>query len=167
MSRRRTGRWVGPPTDSLLAPTYLDAFLIDTYLIEAKAPIQGSMRQLAERVFVDPPLWLRALMGVRDAMVGPLGLKTGVGLSKKASGRDHVHIFKIFEEHEDEIILGQDDRHLDFRVSLQRSGETLCATTVVHTHNWMGRTYIGIIGPFHRLVVRESVERLLHPWTCR
>ena len=33
-------------------------------------------------------------------------------------------------------------------------GQEVTTTTLVLTHNWLGRTYLAIIMPFHRLVVR-------------
>jgi hypothetical protein len=28
---------------------------------------------------------------------------------------------------------------------------------VVHCHNWLGRTYLAVIAPFHRAIVRASL----------
>ena len=62
-----------------------------------------------------------------------------------------------------EIVLGEDDRHLDFRLSLLRrtspAGTQLIATTVVRSHNALGRTYLTVIRPFHHLVIRASLAR--------
>ena len=50
---------------------------------------------------------------------------------------------------------------LDFRLSLLRrnspTGTQLIATTVVHSHNAFGLTYLNVIRPFHHLVVRTSL----------
>jgi len=35
----------------------------------------------------------------------------------------------------------------------------LIATTVVHTHNALGFTYLNAIRPFHHLVVRANLAR--------
>ena len=65
-----------------------------------------------------------------------------------------------------EIVVGEDDRHLDFRASFLVSpagapagGAQLTASTVVHCHNLLGRTYLFISAPFHRLVVKASLRR--------
>jgi len=62
--------------------------------------------------------------------------------------------------------LGEDDKHLDFRLSVLRSpdlsptlGGQLTVSTVVHCHNLLGRAYILVIAPFHRLVVKASLRR--------
>ena len=60
-------------------------------------------------------------------------------------------------------VLGENDSHLDFRLSLLRRrderGEVLIATTAVHTHNRLGRIYSLLIRPFHKLVVRATLMR--------
>lgn len=70
----------------------------------------------------------------------------------------------MLDEQADEIVLGADDRHLDFRLSLMRNvsenGEQLVLTTVVQVHNLLGRAYILAIRPIHDLVVRQTILRL-------
>ena len=60
--------------------------------------------------------------------------------------------------------MGFDDKHLDFRVVVDvvTSGQRqiITATTLVLTHNWLGRTYLTIITPFHRLVVRAMLQQV-------
>ena len=31
--------------------------------------------------------------------------------------------------------------------------------TVVHCDNWLGRTYLAMIAPFHRVIARASLEQ--------
>ncbi len=63
------------------------------------------------------------------------------------------------------MIVGQDDRHLDFRASIllrasdDRILDEIVCTTVVHFHNMLGRTYLTAIALFHRLVVRSNLWR--------
>ncbi len=60
--------------------------------------------------------------------------------------------------------MGADDRHLDFRVTIQvradaANGRELLAGTVVHCHNRLGRIYLATIAPFHRVIMRANLER--------
>jgi hypothetical protein len=62
------------------------------------------------------------------------------------------------------MVVGEDDRHLDFRAAiLQRTdaagGRELVVVTVVHCHNRLGRTYLAVIAPFHRTILRANLER--------
>jgi hypothetical protein len=107
-------------------------------------------------------------MTVRDVLVAGFGLKTAkhlksLGAESRAS---RVGIFKIYSRSETEIVLGEDDKHLDFRISVLCSNQAalsgkrrLVLSTVVHCHNRLGRMYILLIAPFHRLVVQSSLRR--------
>jgi len=107
-------------------------------------------------------------MKVRDTLVAGFGLKTAkhlTSLGSEAKG-NRVGLFKIYSTSATEIVLGEDDKHLDFRVSVLCSGEApmaskrqLVVSTVVHCHNRLGRIYILLIAPFHRLVVQSSLRR--------
>jgi hypothetical protein len=56
------------------------------------------------------------------------------------------------------------DSHLDFRavvdVVAASDGRRVIATILVLTRNWLGRTYLAIILPFHRLVVRSMLAQV-------
>jgi hypothetical protein len=100
---------------------------------------------------------------VRDVMVTPFGVKTSGEVRASRADNERVDFFPVQWESNDEIVLGEDDRHLDFRLSLIRrsspSGTQLIATTVVHSHNAFGLTYLNVISPFHHLVVRANPAR--------
>ncbi|MEO7642897.1 MAG: DUF2867 domain-containing protein, partial [Ramlibacter sp.] len=73
----------------------------------------------------------------------------------------------IYETLAHEIILGEDDSHLDFRVSVlvrpvpgEADGAVqVVVSTVVHCHNLLGRSYLTLITPFHRQVVQAGLRR--------
>ena len=107
-------------------------------------------------------------MAVRDAVVGRFGLKTDKQLTSLGaqSKTGQVGIFKIYSTSPNEIVLGEDDKHLDFRLSVLCSDTPspggkrhLTLSTVVHCHNCLGRLYILVIAPFHRLIIQSSLRR--------
>jgi hypothetical protein len=59
------------------------------------------------------------------------------------------------------IVLGFDDRHLDFRVVVDVAAtgvaREVTATTLVRMNNRLGRAYLTAILPFHKLVVRAML----------
>jgi len=62
--------------------------------------------------------------------------------------------------------MGGDDRHLDFRVGVlvrpdAQGGRELVVVTVVHCHNRLGRTYLAVIAPFHRTILRANLQRTI------
>src|SRR5262249_43940465 len=104
---------------------------------------------------------------VRDTLVAGFGLKTAKHLASLAANNkaSRVAFLKIYSTSRTEIVLGEDDKHLDFRVSVLCLGHSsptgkrhLVMSTVVHCHNRLGRLYIRLIAPFHRLVVQASLR---------
>jgi hypothetical protein len=161
--RKPQVRRTTPPPESVVASWYENAGLLDSYSIDLSASEQSSLRELATRTLVNPPAWQKALIALRDAMVTPFGIKTSATVRTSRDSHERVGFFPVRWEGKDEIVLGADDRHLDFRLSLLRrhspTGTLLIATTVVHTHNALGLTYLNAIRPFHHLVVRANLAR--------
>lgn len=153
-----TAREVAPTVDRntlLSGAEFADAFRIDV----AKANIDA--RLAAERMIARQPRWAVALLSLRNFLVAPFGLKT----SGAGSGtRDMIGIFPVVSATPDRLVAGFNDRHLDFRlvVDVTSSGETrqVTATTLVRTHNRLGRIYLAIIMPFHRLIVPAMLRRI-------
>jgi Protein of unknown function (DUF2867) len=75
-----------------------------------------------------------------------------------------IGIFPVISETPDRLIAGFNDKHLDFRVVVDVAAPGNCrevtATTLVKTHNWLGRTYLAIILPFHRLIVPAMLRQV-------
>lgn len=124
-------------------------------------------------VFAYPPRWAKALMKVRGWIVAPFGLlhptremeqtvEEGFPTSGFQVGQ-RVGIFTIQSIEPNELIAGENDKHLDFRVSVFRAAkqgtETVTVSTVVQINNALGCGYLTLIKPFHRLIVRAMVQR--------
>lgn len=160
---------VSVPGDSRVAGIYDAPYLADAYAIRLPEDAITDPEVLARFLFAHQPSWVAGLLSVRDAVVARLGLKTARQLRKLSAptGRERVNIFRIYERRPHEIILGEDDTHLDFRLSVMREMRALSTgprpylivSTVVHCHNRLGRTYITLIAPFHRLVVEASLRQ--------
>lgn len=62
-------------------------------------------------------------------------------------------------------MLGLDDRHLDFRIVVEvtelGAGRQVAASTIVKTHNLLGRTYLAVVKPFHRIIVPAMLAQVL------
>ena len=119
-------------------------------------------RQAAERMITRQPRWAKTLLTLRNIMVKPFGLKTsGAG---GTAPRQMIGIFPVVNETPDRLVAGFNDSHLDFRfvVDVATSGDRqeVTATTLVLTHNWLGRSYLALILPFHRLIVRAMLRKV-------
>jgi hypothetical protein len=166
-------RAVPPPADSAIAPLYAGADLLDAYAIALPAEATGDIDRLTRAVLGQSPGWARGLMGIRDAVMAPLGVKTSKAIGRARQDGDQIGFFPVLARSARELIVGEDDRHLDFRAATllcattdrqgdgqgNEQGRELVATTVVHCHNLLGRSYLVAIAPFHRLIVRANLAR--------
>jgi hypothetical protein len=112
-------------------------------------------RELSADFFSTPPVWAGALMDARNAIMGRLGYKA----PKIRKG------FPVLRESADELVSGLDDGHLDFRALMkvepvEPASSRITLTTAVATHNRIGRSYLALIMPFHKLIVRSMVKQL-------
>ncbi len=125
-------------------------------------PPNVSARTFAEAVLASAPRWVAKLMALRNAIVRPLGLiATRPAFEQAATAAngtgERIGIFPVLGAAADEVLLGLDDRHLDFRVSvrvLDGEGERLgVVATLVRFHGVLGRAYFVPVRPLHRLIV--------------
>lgn len=101
---------------------------------------------------------------------------TEIQAAAEQKGVDTIAVFPVRTRTEDEVIVGENDSHLDFQTSVlirreHRHGgikyaqnisnrEELVVTTVVHCHGLFGKIYITIIRTFHIMIVRYSLARV-------
>jgi hypothetical protein len=116
-------------------------------------------------------------LAIRDRIVGLFGLKTQEQITKSNrplnnvsyNSGDQLGMFKFFNQSDNEFVLGEDDKHLNFRVSLlleSFDGETvrkkLSITTAVKYNNTFGRIYFFPVKPIHQLLVRTTLKDIVH-----
>ena len=162
---------VALPAQSAVATIYESVNLADAFAVQLPLGTSSDPDVLWRFLIAQQPSWIGWLTNVRDAIVAFFGLKTAkhlATLSNEASV-DRIGIFKVYGRSATEIVLGEDDKHLDFRVSVLHTpdlsptrGGQLTVSTVVHCHNLLGRAYLSVIAPFHRQVVKASLRRAAH-----
>ena len=103
------------------------------------------------------PGWVDVLMKLRNRIVGVFGLKTDRNTPKSET------FFTVIENREEEIIMGEDDKHLNFRASILKDSSegTLSLITVVHYNNVWGKVYFFPVKPFHKIMMRVLLKRYL------
>lgn len=94
-------------------------------------------------------------MAIRDVMVQPFGLKT------TKDKKSEKYFFSKIKSNESELIMGENDRHLNFRVSvlIDRASSHIFITTLVHYNNRMGKIYFLFVKPFHKILVKSVIRR--------
>lgn len=136
----------------------------DAHRIEIGA-MPVTAREACTRMVLQGPRWIDALLRLRNLLVKPFGLKTS-GEGTPAPG-GLIGLFPVLSETPQRLVAGFDDSHLDFRIVVDVSGDAVgrhvTSTTLVRTHNRLGRTYLALIMPFHKLVVRSMMGRIMEP----
>jgi hypothetical protein len=139
----------------------------DAYRIEVHASAALGLDDVFMAFFRAAPPWISFLMRVRNRLAGMLGLKTGADEDFPRSASFRVEkgysrgLFKVLEKTDREAVVGEDDKHLDFRVSVHLDplpgsapyAYALTLSTIVLFHNRIGKLYFAVVKPFHHLIV--------------
>lgn len=117
----------------------------------------------AQRALGRSPGWIRWLMAWRNRLVRPFGLKTGAGGAQATPSK--IGTFPVVSRGPDHVLLGLNDRHLDFRIlvevtDLGRGEQEVSALTLVETHNLLGKLYLAVVMPFHKLIVPAMLAQV-------
>jgi len=132
--------------------------------------------EIGKAFFSSGPKWMEKLFTLRNKIVRVFGLKTPDKIADRTSQLknfrceqgDQFGLFKIFNKTNNEIILGEDDKHLNFRVSLFLDHEpnnthkkSLTISTTVIFNNGFGRLYFLPVRPFHKLIVPAMLKGII------
>ena len=151
---------------------YIDSFqgqFIDKYH-------KIGIREVVKSFFSSGPKWIAKLFAFRNKLVGLFGLKTSGKITDRQKVLDNfkcekgekIGLFKVYDKTTDEIILGEDDKHLNFRVSVfidkhnvNQTDKSLIISTTVKFNNWFGRLYFFLVRPFHKLIVPTILKGII------
>lgn len=161
------------PESSILYPDQNQYNYIDSYEGAVKDEKNTIGINDVAKAFLKPgPKWVDTLFTLRNKIVSLFGLKTPNERmdakrmdSFKFEPGERVGLFKVFSRTTNELVMGEDDNHLNFRVSLlletpenDNSTKTITVTTLVIYNNWFGRLYFFPVKPFHKLIVRSGLK---------
>lgn len=145
---------------ALAGATFADTFRISLSEEQSRLPAL----ELARQMFRRAPSWISQLVALRNRVVAVFGLKqASLHIDDEASS---VAGFPIVQQSDEQVQMGFDDKHLDFRIWVRRDPGTeelsaqLTVTTVVRTNQLLGRAYLGVIKPFHRRIVPAMLNQL-------
>lgn len=146
-------------TTVLAGAQFTDAFRVDIGTGAVNA------REACTRMVLNQPRWILALVRLRNILVTPFGLKTS-GEGAYAPG-GVIGLFPVLSETPERLIAGFNDSHLDFRIVVDvvedAASRQVTLTTLVKTNNALGRIYLMLITPFHKLVARGMMGRIGEP----
>jgi hypothetical protein len=159
------------PAGSEIKRLVVGSYFHDAWSINAVEPNLDPLGQFL-RVAKSTPGWIDAAMNLRNRIVAMFGLKNLGGLTDVHNSKtaaeykpgDRVGIFTLISQSDNEVLLGDSDKHLDVVVSVHRQQSAQSAkavvtvTTVVKVHNWLGRLYMVPVRPAHRIIAQAMVR---------
>lgn len=139
---------------------YFDVYKVTTEKV-------GTVDTLINKIF-SIPVWVDFLMKIRDRIVKVFGLKSNETKTIKLYYPigSKAAFFTVADRNDNEIVMAEDDKHLNFRTSVlvdkTTVQTTIYLTTVVHFNNIFGRFYFLLIKPFHRLIVKSLLRQFIN-----
>ena len=127
-----------------------------------------SIQEITNQIFNTTPSWVKFLFKIRNSIMGVFGLKTRLPKDYNEDFKvgGYIKFFKIYEIAPSEIILGANESHLNFRAIITNQNTAsfnVKVTTLVEYNNTLGKIYMTLIKPFHRLVVKRMVSQAFQP----
>lgn len=132
--------------------------------------------EIAKLFFSSSPKWIDRLLTLRNIIVKPFGLKGSENVPERQKMIDsfnfekgeQIGLFKVFDITGKEIIVGEDDKHLNYRVSLlidsnnqDSTDKKIIISTTVKFNNLFGRLYFLPVRPFHKLIVPTILKGII------
>lgn len=138
--------------------------------VRTKSPL--GVEEVVKCFLSSTPLWVKIMFSIRER-IASLGLKTADSEDLMQSEfkersfqvNERFGLFKIYAVYPDEIIMGEDDSHLNFRLSWyvkrisDHESNIFCSTTV-EINNSIGRVYFFLVKPFHKMVVKSFMKKI-------
>lgn len=165
------------PNNSILKSSENSFDYIDSYQKSFKDETDKiDSTKIGKMFFTSGPKWIDGLFTIRNKIVGLLGLKTSDNRTDRQKQLDNfkcekgeqLGLFKVFDKTDNEVVLGEDDGHLNFRVSLlldkledKNEKKNLTITTTVKFNNSFGRLYFLPVRPFHKLIVPTMLKGII------
>ncbi len=144
------------------------AYFRDSYRAPLNHP-DASVTDLFVSIFAHHPMWMKAILMIRNWTVGLFGLEAPTASeilnfshqTTYAVG-DKIGVWPLMALTDTELVAGRDNKHLDFRLSVLKTTEGETANVVVSTicvvHNVFGKIYLFFIVPFHKWGVKRIIS---------
>ncbi len=129
---------------------------VETYYITIKRNDIG-LNELISSFFKSIPKWLKWMLNFRIKMETVDGSKPGY------SKGDIIGPFHIFCLINNEVILGINAKHLDYRISLlieRNNSYRLCFSTTITTNNFLGKCHFTFVKTIYRIATPRILQTI-------
>lgn len=157
------------PRSSIISSDFGRIDYADSYMAEMDFGAH-TVDYLTAKFFISIPGWAKSLLKLRNFLVRFIGLH-GDGLPQvdepdpavRYEPGNQAVFFTVLSRNENEIVMGEQDKHLDFRTSMliDRESKRIYVNTIVHFHNALGRNYFKPVKPFHKLIIKSMLKKFI------
>jgi hypothetical protein len=113
------------------------------------------------------PKWVDFLLRFRNLIVGVFRLKNEYEkcVSDYYPIGSKAVMFTVIDRNDHEIVMAENDKHLNFRLSVQfERTETqtfININTIVKFNNLFGKLYFFPVKPFHKIIIKSLLNKTL------
>lgn len=153
------------PEKSLILNDFGRTDYSDTYKIQMKSN-DYTIDKITTEIFKTPE-WVNSLLKLRNFIVKGFGLKTGdtkeMIIEPYYSIGSKAVYFTVIDRNENEIVMSENDKHLNFRTSVMVEkcsvNSIVYLSTIVKFNNFFGRLYFIPVKPFHRIIIKSLLKK--------
>jgi len=155
------------PENSIIAKDFGKLDYADSYQIHIKS--DKSLDTITSEIF-NSTTGYQFLLKIRDFVVGIFGLKTSKDVEIKIEPYypigSRLALFTVIDRGDTEIVMGENDKHLNFRTSVKIESnvedKSIFLTTIVQYNNFWGKLYFFPVKPFHQIIIKSLLKRYAH-----
>lgn len=128
---------------------------------------------ITKSFFSSFPAWVLRLLKLRNIIVKPFGLGSSevinfkeITHNKMYKEGDRAVFFEVIKRTDNELVMKEDDKHLNFRTSIlilpsEKPDLTkLYSLTIVKFNNLLGKLYFIPVKHFHKLIIRTLLRNI-------
>ena len=150
------------PEETLIAKNMASVDYYDSYMIKKKT--DDSIDKITRKILTLPG-WINFALRIRYYLiVKPFGLSTGRFDDKTENSEENSEPVPVIEKNENEIVMGSEDKHLYYRISVMKKeieqGSEIYLNTIVRFKNIWGKLYFLPVRLGNKLVVKSLLNRL-------
>ncbi|MGD8781606.1 MAG: DUF2867 domain-containing protein [Ignavibacteria bacterium] len=157
------------PAGTLILKDLSTVDYYDSYMIKKKN--EDTIEEITEKI-LSLPNWINIALRIRYYLiVKPFDLTTGRFNNVAKNSEVNSEPVPIIEKNENEIVMGSDDKHLYYRISVMKKEAEqrteVYLSTIVKFNNIWGRIYFLPVKLGHKFVVKSLLKRLILPQNSR
>lgn len=155
------------PENSIIVNGFGKISYWDTYQVQLQSN-DYSVDKITTDIF-KAPTWVDSLMSIRNRIVSVFGLKTGAKVTATEitySIGSKIGYFTVSDRNENEIVMAENDKHLNFRTSVlvekYPENSLVYLSTLVQFNNFFGWLYFLPVKPFHRIIIQSLLKKYVN-----